>query len=167
MIAPMQHRRDPALGDQSNLEPAETDSPALRDAAILLARAEADETAAAAARSQYATEGLPALAIEDDVAQELRDDEVLHARRSSAMLNRLEGANTLPGYAGTLYLTSRRIIHIGQVTFSVPLTQIEEVSIVGERLLLTLSSGEGVSLEVAEPRLLRVMIGVARKTASG
>ena len=94
-MASMQHRRDPALGDQARIEPAETDSPALRDAAILLARAEADEAAAAAARARYATEGLPALAIQDDVAQELRDDEVLHARRSSAMLNRLEGANTL------------------------------------------------------------------------
>jgi len=52
------------------------------------------------------------------------------------------------------------------VTFTVPLTQIDEVSIVGERLLLTLSSGEGVSLDVAEPRLLRVMIGIARKTAT-
>ena len=162
----MQHRRDPALEDQANLEPAETDSPALRDAAILLARTEADEAAAAAARAHYETEGLPTLGVEDDLAQELRGDEVLHARRSSAMLNRDEGAGTLPGYAGTLYLTSRRLIHIGHVTFSVPLTQVDEVSIVGERLLLTLSSGEGVSLDVAEPRLLRVMIGIARKTAT-
>ena len=166
MMAPMQPRQDPTLEDQDDLEPAEADSPALRDAAILLARTEADEAAAAAARAQYETEGLPTLAVEDDLAQELRGDEVLHARRSSAMLNRLDGAGTLPGYAGTLYLTSRRLIHIGQVTFAVPLTQIEEVSIVGERLLLTLSSGEGVSLDVAEPRLLRVMIGMARKTAT-
>jgi hypothetical protein len=166
MMAPMQPRQDPALEDQADLEPAEADSPALRDAAVLLARTEADEVAAAAARAQYETEGLPTLGVEDDLARELRGDEVLHARRSSAMLNRLDGAGTLPGYAGTLYLTSLRLIHIGQVTFAVPLTQIEEVSIVGERLLLTLSSGEGVSLDVAEPRLLRVMIGVARKTAT-
>jgi hypothetical protein len=166
MMAPMQPRQDPALEDQADLEPAEADSPALRDAAVLLARTEADEAAAAAARAHYETEGLPTLGVEDDLARELRGDEVLHARRSSAMLNRLDGAGTLPGYAGTLYLTSLRLIHIGQVTFAVPLTQIEEVSIVGERLLLTLSSGEGVSLDVAEPRLLRVMIGVARKTAT-
>lgn len=166
MMVPMQPRQDPTLEDQDDLEPAEADSPALRDAAILLARTEADEAAAAAARAHYETESLPTLGVEDDVAQELRGDEALHARRSSAMLNRLDGAGTLPGYAGTLYLTSRRLIHIGQVTFAVPLTQIEEVSIVGERLLLTLSSGEGVSLDVAEPRLLRVMIGVARKTAT-
>lgn len=162
----MQQRQDPALDDQTDLEAAEPDSPALRDAAVLLARTEADEAAAASARAHYETEGLPTLEVEDDLAQELRGDEVLHAGRSNAMLNRLDGAGTLPGYAGTLYLTSRRLIHIGQVTFTVPLTQIEEVSIVGERLLLTLSSGEGVSLDVAEPRLLRVMIGVARKTAT-
>jgi hypothetical protein len=166
MMAPMQQPLDPTLDHQADIEPAEADSPALRDAAVLLARTEADEAAAAAARAHYETDGLPTLGVEDDLAQELRGDEVLHARRSSAMLNRLDGAGTLPGYAGTLYLTSRRLIHIGQVTFAVPLTQIQEVSIVGERLLLTLSSGEGVSLDVAEPRLLRVMIGMARKTAT-
>jgi hypothetical protein len=166
MMEPMQQRQDPDLDELTNLEVADSDSPALRDAAILLARTEADEEAAAVARAQYETEGLPTLPADDGVAQELRADEVVHARRSSAMLNRLDGAGTLPGYAGTLYLTSRRLIHIGHVTFAVPLTQVEEVSIVGERLLLTLSSGEGVSLDVAEPRLLRVMIGVARKTAT-
>ena len=166
MMASMQPRQDPALDEPTEVEAAEADSPALRDAAILLARTEADEAAAAAARAHYETEGLPTLGVEDDLVQELRGDEAVHARRSSAMLNRLDGAGTLPGYAGTLYLTSRRLIHIGQVTFAVPLTQIEEVSIVGERLLLTLSSGEGVSLDVAEPRLLRVMIGMARKTAT-
>jgi hypothetical protein len=166
MMEPMQQRQDPDLDELTNLEVAEPDSPALRDAAILLARTEADEEAAAIARAQYETEGLPTLPADDGLAQELRPDELLHARRSSAMLNRLDGAGTLPGYAGTLYLTSRRLIHIGQVTFAVPLTQVEEVSNVGERLLLTLSSGEGVSLDVAEPRLLRVMIGVARKTAT-
>jgi hypothetical protein len=162
----VQQRQDSDVDDLTDLDVAEPDSPALRDAAILLARTEADEEAAAAARAQYETEGLPTLPTEESLAPELRGDEVLHARRSSAMLNRLDGAGTLPGYAGTLYLTSRRLIHIGHVTFTVPLTQIEEVSIVGERLLLTLSSGEGVSLDVAEPRLLRVMIGMARKTAT-
>ena len=166
MMASMQQPLDPAVDEPTDVEAAEADSPALRDAAILLARTEADEAAAAAARAHYETEGLPTLGVEDDLVQELRGDEVLHARRSSAMLNRMDGTGTLPGYAGTLYLTSRRLIHIGQVTFAVPLTQIEEVSNVGERLLLTLSSGEGVSLDVAEPRLLRVMIGMARKTAT-
>ena len=160
----MQQPLDAELADPTEVE--EPESPALRDASILLARTEADEEAAAAARAQYETEGLPTLAVEEALSQELRGDEVLHARRSSAMLNREDGAGTLPGYAGTLYLTSRRLIHIGHVTFTVPLTQIDEVSIVGERLLLTLSSGEGVSLDVAEPRLLRVMIGIARKTAT-
>lgn len=162
----MQQPLDAELEDRTDTEVAEPENPALRDASILLARTEADEEAAAAARAQYESEGLPRLTVEESLAQELRGNEVLHARRSSAMLNRDEGAGTLPGYAGTLYLTSRRLIHIGHVTFTVPLTQIDEVSIVGERLLLTLSSGEGVSLDVAEPRLLRVMIGIARKTAT-
>ncbi|MEP6681455.1 MAG: hypothetical protein ABJB65_08255 [Chloroflexota bacterium] len=139
--------------------------PALRDAAVLVERTEADEAAAAEARLRIEAEGLPTLAPDEAIAGELHDDEALYAQRSNAMLNRSDGAGTLPGYAGTLYLTSRRLIHIGHVTFSVSLAQIEELSVVGERLLLTLSNGEGVSLDVAEPRLLRVLIGMARKTA--
>lgn len=161
----MQQRDDAVLPAKlADTDDAEAE-PALRDASAVVARAEADETAAAEARLRIEAEGLPILAADDAIAGELRGDESLHARRSPAMLNRLDGAGTLPGYAGTLYLTSRRLIHIGHVTFSVSLGQIEELSVVGERLLLTLSSGEGVSLDLTEPRLLRVMIGMSRKTA--
>jgi hypothetical protein len=163
----MQRRDDPERSDvaETTLDQGGAVGPALRDAGAVLARTEADELAAAAARLRYEAEGLPILAPDTTLTAELRRDEVLHAERSPAMLNRTDGAATLPGYAGTLYLTSQRLIHIGHVTFSVSLTQIEELSIAGERLLLTLSGGEGVSLDVSEPRVLRVMIGIARKTA--
>jgi hypothetical protein len=163
----MQPRDDPERSDvaETTLDQGGAVGPALRDAGAVVARAEADERAAAAARLRFEAEGLPVLAPDPSLTTELRPDEVLHADRSSAMLNRMDGAATLPGYAGTLYLTSRRLIHIGHVTFSVSLAQIEELSIAGERLLLTLAGGEGVSLDVSEPRVLRVMIGIARKTA--
>jgi hypothetical protein len=37
----------------------------------------------------------------------------------------------------------------------------------GERLLIVMRDGEGVSLGVAQPRLLRVEIAAARVAASG
>ncbi len=163
---PMQQRDDAVLPAGRTDTDDEEVGPALRDAGAVVSRTEADEAAAAQARLRYEAEGLPTLAPDGAIAGELRGDELLHAQRSPAMLNRLDGAGTLPGYAGTLSLTSRRLIHIGHVTFSVSLAQIDELSVVGERLLVTLSSAEGVSLDVAGPRLLRVMIGMARKTAT-
>lgn len=54
-----------------------------------------------------------------------------------------------------MYLTSRRIIHLGQVIVTVQLTDIVETSLAGERLLLTLRDGEGFTLDLDRPRLLR------------
>ena len=63
-----------------------------------------------------------------------------------------------------MYLTSRRIIHLGQVIVTVQLTDIGEASIAGERLLLTLRNGEGFTLDLDRPRLLRAeMAAVARE----
>lgn len=149
-------RAVPAAEERSGL--------ALRDTQALFARIEADVVAAAATRTAFEHGGLPALAAEGAIAAELRDGELLHAVRADALLNRQDGG--LPGYAGTLYLTSRRLVHIGQTTFSVALNALSEISVAGERLLmLALAGGEGISIEVTGPRLLRVEIGRARHSA--
>jgi hypothetical protein len=100
------------------------------------------------------------------IAPELRDGERVHALREGALMNRLDGG-PLPGYAGRLYLTDRRLVHAGQALFSLALSTLDEASIVGERLLLTFASGEGVSFDVAQPRLLRAQIGIARTAHRG
>jgi hypothetical protein len=46
---------------------------------------------------------------------------------------------------------------------SVQLTDIEETSLAGERLLLSLSNGEGLSLDVDRPRLLRAEMAEAAR----
>jgi hypothetical protein len=66
------------------------------------------------------------------------------------------------GYGGTLYLTSRRLLHLGQVTVNVRLTDIVETSIAGERLLVTLADGEGLMLDV-DRRQLRAEIAAATR----
>jgi hypothetical protein len=48
---------------------------------------------------------------------------------------------------------------------SIHLEQIRELSLAGERLLLTFDGGEGISLDVDRPRLLRVEIAAAMATA--
>ena len=67
----------------------------------------------------------------------------------------------------TLYLTSRRLVHLGQVVLSVNLIDIEESSLAGERLLLTLRNGEGLTLDVDRPRLLRAEMAAAGQELRG
>jgi hypothetical protein len=143
----------------------ERGGPGLRDAQAIVARIEADEAAAAAAR-RSAADGLAFMEPDAIIGPELREGERVHALREGALLNRLDGG-VLPGYAGRLYLTDRRLVHAGQALFSLALSTLDEASIVGERLLLTLASGEGVSFDVAQPRLLRTQIGIARTAHRG
>jgi hypothetical protein len=142
----------------------ERGGPGIRDAHAILSTAEADEAAAAAARASG--DSLPFLDPDPVIGPELRDGERIHALREGVLMNRLDGG-PLPGYAGRLYLTDRRLVHAGQAFYSLALSTLDEVSIVGERLLLTLTGGEGVSFDVAQPHLLRAQIGIARTAHRG
>ncbi len=139
--------------------------PALADAAALLARAEADEAAAADARERFRHEPMPALAPDDRLRSMLESGEILLAARTGAILNTTTGTSPIPGYGGTLYLTNLRLVHIGQVVISIRLEQVRELSLAGERLLVTFDGGEGISLDLDRPRLLRVEIAAARAAA--
>jgi hypothetical protein len=55
------------------------------------------------------------------------------------------------------------LVHLGQVVVTVQLTDIVETSLAGERLLLTLREGDGLSLDVDEPRLLRAQMAEAAR----
>ena len=153
--------RDP-LFDRAADDVSTEEGPALRDASSSVERAEADEADAAAARERFRIGPIPAIEPDEEVAVHLVNSEVVHALRTRAIL-RAPGGDTSLGYGGTLYLTSRRLIHLGQVVMSVQLTDIEETSLAGERLLLTLSNGEGLSLDLDRPRLLRAEIAEAMR----
>ena len=144
------------------------DGEALRDAEAIADRVAADEDAATKARERFQSEPMPALQPDRTVAALLRPGEVLLAVRRAALLNQPAGtdAASLPGYGGRLYLTSARLLHVGQLTASIALSDIQEVSLAGEQLLLTLAEGEGLKLRVEQPRLLRVQISAARRQAA-
>lgn len=133
----------------------------LADAEALVARAEADETAAHDARQRFRDDPMAPVAPNEAIAPHLVPGEELFAIRSSAIINGPGVAAPLTGYGGTLYLTSQRIVHLGQVTLSLRLEDIEELSLAGERLLLTLRGGDGIAVDVAGPRLLRAQIAAA------
>ncbi len=131
--------------------------PALRDARSAAERAQADEAAASLARDSFLVMPVPEIHADENVAPHLLEGELVHALRRNAIL-RAPGGEAALGYGGTLYLTSRRLIHLGQVVMSVRLTDILESSLAGERLLLSLPDGEGLSLDLDRPRLLRAEI---------
>jgi hypothetical protein len=142
------------------------DGPALRDAGATAIRVEDDEARAASARERLSAEPLPVLDPDDAVRDHLVDGEAVHALRSRAILMSPGGDNAL-GYGGTLYLTSRRLVHLGQVEVTVQLTDIVETSLAGERLLLGLRQGEGLSLDLDRPRELRAEIAAAMREVRG
>jgi hypothetical protein len=144
--------------------------PAVRDAAAILARAEADEAAAGQARERYRVQPLLALEPDARIAPLLAPGERVLAVRRSVTLDlhpSRTGPDVPPGVAGDLYLTARRLLLLGRIALSLDLDEIEEVGLSGELLLLVRRKGSSVSLDVAEPRLLRVEIGSARAAARG
>jgi hypothetical protein len=136
------------------------EGPALRDATEMASRIEADEAAALEVRDRLRAAPLPASAPDGVVGPHLDDSEVVHDLRKRAIL-KAPGEDRALGYGGTLYLTSRRLLHVGQVTVNVQLTDIVETSVAGERLLVTLSDGEGLVLDVDHPRQLRAELAAA------
>ncbi len=130
------------------------EGPALRDAALVAARVARDEAEAAAIRERPGAAPPPLVAPDEAVAPLLRTGEMVHGLRSSAILMS-PGDERALGYGGRLYLTSQRLVHVGQVTVSVELSDIDEVSLAGDRLLLTLSAGDGLALDLQRPRAFR------------
>jgi hypothetical protein len=138
------------------------DSPALRDAAATAKRVADDEARADEARERLMNEPLAVLAADEAIAPHLAADEAVHALRNRAIL-RAPGGDHALGYGGNLYLTSRRLVHLGHVVVSVQLTDIVEISLAGERLLLSLRDDEGISLDIDRPRELRAEIAAAMR----
>ena len=138
------------------------EGPALRDARAVAERAARDEADADEARERLRTSPMPVLEPDDRIGPRLEPGELVHALRTSAMLS-VPGGDRALGYGGTLYLTSKRLVHLGQVMVGVQLTDVVETSLAGERLLLTLRDGEGLTLDLDRPRLLRAEIAAAMR----
>jgi hypothetical protein len=136
---------------------------AQHDAQLVAARVSADEAAADAERARLSNEPLPEVVDGVESSVQLWADEVVHAIRPSAMME-VGGQGGQSG--GTLYLTSRRLLHIGARTREVDLGAIAEIAVSLERLLLLdLADGSDLAIEVDQPRLLRVQLAAARAAA--
>jgi hypothetical protein len=146
----------------STLAESTEEGPALRDASAAAERAARDEAEAADARDRFRDAPMPAVQPDKVIEGQLGQGEALHSVRRSAILS-VPGGDRSLGYGGTLYLTSRRLVHLGQVMMTVQLTDIMETSLAGERLLLALRNGEGMAFDLDRPRLLRAEIAAAMR----
>jgi hypothetical protein len=138
---------------------------AARDAAEILRRIEADEAEAEAARVRFQMEGLPRAKADESVVGWLLASEDLIDVRHAVVVTRHASSGGSTSFAGALYLTTRRLLLLGRELLSNELTEIEELVVAGERLLLTLTDGVGLSIDASRPRLLRVQIAAAVASA--
>lgn len=165
--APEPRRPDRATeAAPSTVDPADdaAGDAALRDAQAIAARVAADEHAADAERERLAREPLPVLpALAEQVFQPWPDEEI-HAERRAALVER---GQDMPPSGGILYLTSRRLLHVGnEAVLEIGLEQVADMAVALERLLLVeLTDGSDLAIEVDQPRLLRVQVAAARAAA--
>jgi hypothetical protein len=145
------------------------EGPAVRDAQSISDRIVADEAAADAARDLFTANGLPAIEPVSGFARLAGSGELLHSVRYNAILERAPTDEIAPELrGGTLYLTSRRLLHTGETTTDVALGEIDEMVVVLERLvLIRLRDGSDLAVEVDQPRLLRVQIAAAMGAVRG
>jgi hypothetical protein len=137
------------------------DGAGIRDAEDVLLRVREDELEAYEARARYRTEGLPTLEVDAPVAELLRTDEtVADVRQSAVVIRHLRGDGN-EEFPGRLYLTNQRLLLVGGSPLEVELTEVDELALAGERLLVTLRDATGLAIDASRPRLLRVQIAAA------
>jgi hypothetical protein len=136
------------------------DAPALRDATAIARRIDDDQAAADEARDHIRVE---TLAVENDAGLTLQSDERVLAVRRPVLARSLQDASAVPPARGTLYLTNRRLIFVTALaTTAIGLSDIAELSTVGDRqLLIELGDGAGSAYEIDRPRLFRVEVSEA------
>jgi hypothetical protein len=142
---------------------------ALVERTALLARAERDEQAARDARERYRTAPMQPIPVDADLAPQLEPGERLLATRPMSLLQDCAPSDPAecPPSEGAMHLTDRRLLQVGPTSTAIELSLIEELSLAGERLLLTLRDGRGFSIELPRPRLFRVEVATALRATRG
>lgn len=86
-----------------------------------------------------------------DIAPHLTAGETVLESRGPALVSHVAPDGSAgTGDAGQLYLTTSRLIHFGGPIASIPLSEVVEVTVSGERLLVTLNGPVGVIVDVDE-----------------
>jgi hypothetical protein len=126
---------------------------------------DSDDQLALRAREQYRETGVPSIAADEFVAPHLEPGEHVLMSRAEVILRRVDVddlSRAVVRDQGPLYITDRRLMHFGTETHSVALSDIDELSMADDRILVTLSGSRGITLDVVDPHQLRVLIAAAK-----
>jgi len=142
--------------------PAPTDGIAVRDADAILDRATQDEHAALELRRRLREEPMTTVEPDAHVADLLDTGERVIAIREAVVVTHHPARSVGHPRVVRLYVTTARLILVDETPWTIPLDQIDELSLSGEQILVTLVDGQGICLDAGPPRLLRVQIAAAR-----
>ena len=90
-------------------------------------------------------------------------ERLVAVRRSVALERRSDWRDLGSGPCGDLYVTTRRLVHLGSVSIEYPLDEIREAFVAAGALSLVVGEGRGVRIEIEDPHLLRVVIAAVRE----
>jgi hypothetical protein len=121
-----------------------------------------DEVLARAARARYRADGIGSMEPDDGMRSALGLDEHLLAVRQTASVKRLSDGGKSP-LSGRLAVTSQRLLVLDAQPLTLALLDdLDEVTLVSDRLLVMLTSGDGFTITAPNPMLLRVELAAAR-----
>ena len=124
-----------------------------------------DEQLALQAREQYRESGIPEIETDAVVAPLMQEGERLLSWRAVAVVRRVdvdEEGRAIVSAEGPLYVTDRRLLHLGPQSESISLLDIDELAMADDRILVTLTGSRGLTLDVENPNQLRVLIAAAK-----
>lgn len=92
-------------------------------------------------------------------------ERVVAVRRAISIERRKEIRDPELAIRGDLYVTTNRLVYLGQVPFDVPLVEVREAVVAAGALRLVVGDGRGLEIRTGDPALLRVEISAAREAA--
>jgi hypothetical protein len=125
-----------------------------------------DEALAADARARLREAGIVPVEPDDRIGVMLAGDErVVAVRRAVNVERRKDYRDPDRALHADLYVTTRRLVCLGQVSIDLPLCHIREAVVASGALRLLVGDGLGLEIRIADPMLLRVEIAAAREAA--
>lgn len=121
-----------------------------------------DEALAGAERVRYRTDGIVRIEPDHGIRSALGHDEGLLALRETASIVRRPHGESSP-LSGRLAITTERLIMVDELSTTLAsLEDLDDVTLVADRLLVLLTSETGFTIQTTHPRLLRVQLAEAR-----